>query len=134
MRRLVFLMMLVAGASACGKDSPTSPSSRPYSETLSGTVGAFGSTRHALSVPRSGQLTLRLAWSEAVDLDLYLSSSACTALYPKAGCGVVAQSDGVGTNSETIARTVTAGEQFSLWVDNLSFSRAATYTVTMSIP
>ncbi len=134
MRRLIVLVMFLAGASACGKDSPTSPSSRPYSETLTGTVSAFGSTRHALSVPRSGQLTLRLTWSDAVDLDLYLASSACTALYPRASCGVVAQSDGVGTNSETIARTVTSGEQYSVWIDNLSVSRAATYTVTLSIP
>ncbi len=134
MRRLVCLLMLLAAASACGKDSPTSPSGRPYSETMTGTVSAFGSTRHSLSVPRTGQLTLRLTWSDAVDLDLYLASSACNSLYPRASCGVVAQSDGVGTNSETIARTVTAGEQFSLWIDNLSLSRAATYTVTLSIP
>jgi len=40
----------------------------------------------------------------------------------------------VGTTTETIARTVTAGEQYSRWIDNLSFSRAATYTVTASIP
>lgn len=126
--------MLLAGTSACGKDSPTSPSSRPYNETLTGTVSAFGSTRHSLSVPRTGQLTLRLTWSDAVDLDLYLANSGCASLYPRSGCGVVAQSDGVGTNSETIARTVTAGEQYSLWIDNLSFSRAATYTVTLSIP
>lgn len=134
MRRLIVLVIFLAGASACGKDSPTSPSSRPYSETLTGTVSAFGSTRNALSVPRSGQLTLRLTWSDAVDLDLYLASSACTTLYPRASCGVVAQSDGVGTNSETIARTVTSGQQYSVWIDNLSFSRAATYTVTLSIP
>lgn len=134
MRRLVLLLILLAGTSACGKDSPTSPSSRPYNETMTGTVSAFGSTRHSLSVPRTGQLTLRLSWSDAVDLDLYLASSACTTLYPRASCGVVAQSDGVGTNTETIARTVTAGEQYSVWIDNLSVSRAATYTVTLSIP
>lgn len=134
MRRLPWLVMLLMLASACGGDSPTSPSSRPYNETVSGTVSAFGSTRHAVSVPKTGQLTLRLTWSEPVDLDLYLASASCSSLYPKSACGVVAQSDGVATNSETVARSVTAGEQFSLWVDNLSLSRAATYTVTMNIP
>lgn len=133
MRRLACALVLLAVTAACGKDSPTSPS-RPYNETLTGTVSAFGTTRHPLSVPRSGQLTLRLTWNDAVDLDLYLASSACASLYPRAGCGIVAQSDGVATNSETIARTVTAGEQYSVWIDNLSVSRAATYTVTLTIP
>lgn len=132
---LVALCLALVTAVACGKGSPTSPSrNTAYSETLTGTVSAFGSTRHSLSIPKSGNLTLRLSWSDPVDLDLYLANAGCTSLYPRSNCGIVAQSDATGTSSETVARTVSAGEQFSIWVDNFSVSRSATYTLTLTIP
>ena len=114
----------------------TPPNFSPFTQTQTGTVAAFGSTRHPLTVPRAGNLTLRLTWNDpAIDLDLYLTSPACqTSLYPKSACGVLLQSDApVGTTSETIARTVANGDSYQVWVDNLHLTRPATYTLVVTI-
>ena len=135
MRRFCGVVLFGLAFAACGDDSPTGPSrNAPYNETITGTVSAFGSTRHGLQIPRAGNMTVRLTWNESVDLDLFLANAACSSLYPKAACGIVAQSDSAVGQTETIARTVTAGEQYSLWVDNLNPNRASTYTLTLSIP
>ena len=80
-------------------------------------------------------MTLRLTWQDpAADLDLYLTASGCTqSLYPMNACGVLFASNSASGTQETVARTVTNGEQFQVWVDNLHLSRAETYTLSISI-
>jgi len=134
MRRLIVLLSAVVFVSACGHDSPTTPA--PYTQTQTGTVAVFGETYHPLSIPRSGQMTVILTWADpTIDLDFYLAAANCTSsLYPLANCGIVLASNaGVGTVRETIARSVVAGENFTLWIDNLSPTKPATYTLDLTI-
>lgn len=77
-------------------------------------------------------MTLRLTWSGGADLDLYLSRSSSTSLYPKASCSILAAADGLA-NPETVVRTVSSGESFKIWVDNLSTTQSANYTLTLNI-
>src|SRR5215207_7360340 len=93
----------------CGSDAPFSPGGGSrYSQTVAGSVAVFGETRHPLTVPVSGDLTLRLTWANAnVDLDLYLASSSCTeSMYPLSTCGVILASLSSSGTSETITRRV----------------------------
>jgi hypothetical protein len=95
----------------------------------------FGTTRHPLTITRSGPMTVRLSWSTStVDLDLFLAPSTCVELYPTSACGVLAVSDSATGTTEEIRRTVTAGEAFSIFVDNLNPTQPQTYTITIAIP
>ena len=132
---------LLVGGVACGGlfgGSPTGPSSdtpQAFNTTVTGTVSAFGNVRHPFSAPRGGNQTIRLTWQDAtVDLDLYLAVNACTVLYPQSSCGILAASNaGQGVVNEQINRTVTAGEGFSVWVDNLHLSRPQNYSIQLTI-
>jgi hypothetical protein len=143
---LTAIILFAVVASACGgggeNANPVGPTSGAASggtpsvtQTITGTVSAFGSTRHSLGVTRAGSMTLRLTWADAsVDLDLYLTSPGCTTdLYPMSSCGVLLTSDASTGTQETIARTVSNGEQFQIWVDNLNATLPQTYTVSMVI-
>jgi uncharacterized protein YfaP (DUF2135 family) len=134
MRSRVLLAIVVAFTAGCG--GPTAPA--PYSQTISGTVSVFGSTYHPFTIPRSGQMSLSLTWSDpTIDLDLYLASPNCTqaiGLHPLANCGIIlASNSAVGVVREAIARSVNSGESYSIWVDNLSATKAATYTLDLTI-
>lgn len=106
-----------------------------FSQTVSGTVAVFSESRHPLPVTVTGDLTLRLTWSDpAVDLDLYLTASTCTeSLYPLGSCGVILQSIASTGTSEVITRPVSSGQQFQVWVDNLSTTTAMNYTLQIDI-
>ena len=132
MNRVLLVLVLVACLSACG-GSPTAPSNQPYTQTITGTVSLFGTTRHSLTIPRSGQMRLTLSWSGVTDLDLYLANASCQALYPKASCGIILQSDSAVGSQEVIARSVTAGEAYAIFVDNLSLSSANSYSLDIRI-
>ena len=86
MRKLVAAVFLLVVTAACGGQGGagniTGPSSNPpFNQSMTGTVSAFGTTRHALTIPRSGNMTLRLTWADgAVDLDLILAAANCTEL------------------------------------------------------
>ena len=139
MLRHSFLALVIAAVlqAGCGSsDSPTGPSvGGDFSETRSGSVAVFGETRHPLTIPRSGDMTLRLTWSDAnVDLDLYLANASCSvSLYPLNNCDIVAQSIAATGTSETIARRVTSGQEYQIWVDNLSTTTAMNYTLAIEI-
>ena len=107
--------------------------SRKEAEHL--TVDVFSETRHPLSVPVSGDMVLRLTWADGtVDLDLYLTAASCSvSLYPLNNCSIVAQSVALTGNTETIARAVTAGQQYQIWIDNLSPTLAMNYTLSIDI-
>ena len=80
-------------------------------------------------------MTLRLTWSDVnVDLDLYLANASCSvSLYPLNNCDIVSQSISATGTSETIARRVTSGQEFQIWVDNLSTSTGMNYTLSIQI-
>jgi hypothetical protein len=133
----VVVCLAAALAAGCGdSDSPLSPGGgETFSQTVPGSVAVFSETRHALPVTVSGDLTLRLTWSDpTVDLDLYLTASTCTEnLYPLNSCGVILASIASTGTSEVITRPVSSGQQFQVWVDNLSASTAANYTLQIDI-
>jgi len=133
MTRFIGVVLLACITASCGNDS-TSPSEQPFNQTVTGTASVFGSTRHGLTIPRNGNLTLRLTWQDpTVDLDLYLTIPSCTAsLYPLSSCGVLLASDNASGTVETITRSVTNGEAFQVWVDNVS-SRTANYTLGITV-
>jgi hypothetical protein len=116
---------------ACG--SPTTPSNQPFTQTMSGTVSVFGTTRHALSIPQAGQMRLTLTWSGSTDLDLYLAPANCQNLYPIAQCGVLVASNSASGTQEVIARGVSSGETYAIFVDNLSTTVANTYSLNITI-
>ena len=130
----VLLVIGLVAAPACGGgNSPTAPTGpQPFNQTIAGNVAVFGTTVHSFSAPRSGTMTLRLSWSSAVDLDLFISPPTCNSLYPKAQCGLLAAANGV-VNPEVITRSVASGEQFKFWVDNLSATQSANYTLAIDI-
>lgn len=126
----VVVCLLAVG---CGGGSPTAPSApQPYNETMTGTASSFGVTQHALNIPRAGNLTISLSWPSSADLDLYLTPASCANVYPTGSCTMLAISNRSGAGSETITRTVAAGETFKVWVDNFAFS-PQTYTLTLNI-
>ena len=130
-------LLLALLASACGGDeNPLAPGpvqQQPYTQTLGGTVSIFGTTRHSLNIPRSGNMRISLSWSGGPDLDLYLTTSGCQELYPLAACGVVLASDSTVGTQETITQSVTSGQAFALFIDNLSTARATSYTLDIRI-
>ena len=130
------LVTAIVLAGCSDSDSPLSPGGgQTFSETINGSVPVFSESRHALPVTVTGDLTLRLTWSDpAVDLDLYLTQSSCTqSLYPLNDCGVVLASIASTGNAETITRPVSNGEQFQVWVDNLSSTQVINYTLRIDI-
>lgn len=129
--RLLVISILV---SLWGCGGPSAPSqNQPYTQSISGTVSVFGTTRHARTIPRNGQMRLTLSWQGSTDLDLYLTNSSCQALYPKSQCSVLLASDSAVGTQEVIARSVASGETYGIFVDNLSASNANSYTLDIRI-
>ncbi len=137
MRKLLAAVTLLVAAVGCGEGGGgniTGPSTQPFSQTVPGTVTAFDTNRHALTIPRSGNMNVRLTWPDGgVDLDLFLSVPSCVGLYPKGSCGIVASSDAGRGTQEGINRTVNQGESFNIFVDNLHLNQPQSYTLTISI-
>jgi hypothetical protein len=126
--RLAFLLLPLLAA--CG-DSSTGPDQSR--QEITGTVSVFGITEHSVLVSRSGNMTVRLTWADAsIDLDLYLTGPDCTG-YPPLDCTILAASDAVGTNEESVQRTVSAGDQYKVWVDNFSENQPSNYTIEITI-
>jgi hypothetical protein len=132
----VLMLMLFAG---CG-GSPASPSPTPtptpdppFTQTITGSVVAFGFNPHALTTARAGTMKAVLTWANgAIDLDLYMTTAACTT-YPPLNCATIATSEANSGTSETVSRTVASGEQYKLWVDNFSATLATDYSIQLTI-
>lgn len=129
MKGLVSIVVLVALA-GCGGHSPTSPSD--FNQTVTGTVGTFDWTVHPVTVPRSGNMTAVLTWSGSADLDFYLTDTSCAA-YPPLHCTMLAESNNITGNRETITRTVSSGDTYKLWVDNFSTTQSVNYSISMNV-
>ena len=95
----------------------------PLGETVSGD----GVGRFAFTMPATGQYRATLTWTDpTIDLDLYLVRPGCD-YYPPLPC-LLAVSDRVTGNSETVTWPVRAGERYELWVDNWS-PRASAFVI-----
>lgn len=128
------LLLVTACGGGNNSSSPTAATPQPYLQTVTGSVDVFNTTRHPLSIPRSGTMTLTLSWDTTVDLDLYLASPSCVTLYPRASCLVFQSSTAAaGVSRETVARSVIGGETYNIFVDNLSLTRSQVYTIAISI-
>ena len=130
----VFSMGLLASACGGGSSSPTAPSNLPagFSQTQTGTAGIGQFFRHEILVGRTRTMSLRLTWQDpTVDVDLYLFDFDCVVV--SAACNLLATSNSSSGTSETINRTVTNGDRFQAYVENLSNTKAQTYTLTINI-
>jgi hypothetical protein len=65
--------------------------------------------------------------------NLYLAPSSCVELYPLVTCGVLVTSAATTGTSEQVARSVSSGDNFMLFVDNMSTTQTQNYTVTISV-
>lgn len=148
--RLALTMLTLAAAAACGSDnpvSPTSPSSQPppvtnptpppqgpFTQTLSGTVGARNHAFQLFVAPRTGTASLRLTWSnEANDLDFIMTAGSCPDIYgPNANCPYLGSSDELTGTLRTFSAPMVAGQAYKLWVDNFGFGAQA-YTIQIEI-
>lgn len=86
---------------------------------LVGNVPGETAGRVAFTMPATGQYRANLTWTDpTIDLDLYLARPGCSS-YPPLAC-LLAVSDRLTGNSETVTWPVHAGERYELWVDNWS--------------
>jgi len=133
--RVMLLALALVTISGCGGASPAAPSPSPSPSnsplTFAGSVNASGYTSHAITVSGSGTMTVTLTWqSSLADLDLYLTDQSCSA-YPLLSCTVLEQSTAPTGSSESVSRSVNAGQTFKAWVD--SYATASTpYTVSVT--
>lgn len=139
--KLACLSLIALLALACGGDSPSpigpTPTPQPTTTTLSGSVDAFGLTRHVVTgIARAGRLTAVLTWSDPlVDLDLFLAPTSCANLYPKPDCGILVESGApVGVVREQVTFDVSAGQTYHLFIDNQHRSVGQSYTVQVTYP
>jgi hypothetical protein len=133
-KRACGLVCVLVFLAACGGGgSPTSPSQQAFTQSISGNVGVFGTTAHPIGpLPRGGTMTITLQWTGNVDLDLYLTNSTCSEFAILATCQLFGSADGI-VNPERITRTVASGEQFRLFVDNVSTTASANYTLSVRV-
>lgn len=117
--------------SACGGSTPTSPDGGATTQTLTGSVSAYGTASHSVEAARTGTLTVTLTWAGPADLDLYLTSIDCTG-YPPDGCLILARSTASSGNQEQIEWAAAANERFKVWIDNFSPAISSDYTVVAS--
>lgn len=126
------LAMLIAMLTVQCADNPAGATTTPFTKSITGTVAASGTSRQSLTIPRSGNLLLTLSWTGATDLNLYLAPASCTVLNPKAQCNILLQSN-FGASQESLARSVSEGESFSVFVENVGTSASSTYTLDIRI-
>jgi hypothetical protein len=104
-------------------------------KSIGSRIDAYRTNRHTLAISHTGQMIVRLTWKDpAVDLELHLTAPSCSALYPMRTCPIAAAARGAVGAVEEVTRRVTAGERYSLFVDNLDPKRGQTYVLTVEIP
>ena len=97
---------------------------------LTETIRPNGVVSFDVTLTQTGTYIGTLTWIDpAIDLDFYLTSPGCP--YPPSGC-LLAISDAVGVNSESVSRPVVAGQLYRLYVDNFT-SRTTAFTIVNSV-
>ncbi|OFW08768.1 MAG: hypothetical protein A3H96_04820 [Acidobacteria bacterium RIFCSPLOWO2_02_FULL_67_36] len=124
-------LAFVLAAAACG-GSPTSPGGGDSTQTISGSVSAYGTTSHSIEAARAGTLSVTLTWTGPADLDLYLTPIDCDG-YPPDNCVILASSTASSGNSERIDWSPAASERFKVWVDNFSPTLSTSYTIVAAL-
>jgi hypothetical protein len=121
---------------ACGSDTPPAPTPTPTpTPTPSRTVvvsTAFtvpGGTTFSDTVDNvpAGAVDVRLEWAEAaIDLNLYVTDTACSSILDilAGGCRVLGQGTG-NARPEVVNFTTTAQANYIVWVRNLSSTTQA---------
>ncbi len=135
MSRRATLLALVATVtlSACGgATTPTTPSGGSDTQTITGSVGAYGTASHSVQAARAGSLTVTLSWSGNADLDLYLTPIDCTG-YPPDACDILVRSTASSGNQEIVEWPAVANQQFKVWIDNFSPTTSTSYTVVATL-
>ena len=126
------VLAVVLAAAACGGNTPTSPDGGDSTQTITGSVSAYGTASHSVEAARAGTLTVTLTWTGPADLDLYLTSIDCTE-YPPDGCLILARSTASSGNREQIEWTAASTDRFKIWIDNFSPTISSDYTVVASL-
>ena len=99
---------------------------RVAANALTETIRPNGVVSLDVTLSQTGSYLGTLMWVDpTIDLDFYLTSSGCP--YPPTGC-LLAISDAVGVNVESVTRPVIAGQSFRLYVDNFT-SRTTSFTI-----
>jgi Fibronectin type III domain len=97
---------------------------------LSGTIRPNGVVSFDVALTQTGPYIGSLTWVDpAIDLDFYLTSPGCP--YPPTGC-LLAISDAVGVNVETVTQPVVAGQSLRLYVDNFT-NRTTSFTIINTV-
>lgn len=131
------LLISMACGGGGGSSSPTDPTPTPtptptpglQNATFTGTVPAYGTVSHELTLTAAGTLTASLSWTDTTaDLDLYVTDSSCSG-YPPLDCAVLVRSVADTGVAEQISRAVKTGDKFLLWIDNLAPSKTVSYTL-----
>jgi hypothetical protein len=97
---------------------------------LSETIRPNGIVSFDVTLTQTGTYVGTLMWVDpAIDLDFYLTSPGC--LYPPGSC-LLAISDAVGVNVESVTSPVVAGQAFRLYVDNFT-NRTTSFTIVNAV-
>jgi hypothetical protein len=122
-------------APACS--SPAKPAETPAGpQSFSGTVAGLGAASHDVTMASAGTATVTLTWTAAtVDLDLYLTSSACT-VYPRTStlsvCTILSSSTSATGVREELTMSVAKNQALRVWVDNFSAASSG-YAINVTI-
>jgi hypothetical protein len=121
----------VVGANAFGSAGSQELTVRvaPNAETY--TLIANEAARVARQPLLSGSYQVNLVWDDpTINLDIYLTTPGCTT-FPPTACQL-GSSLATNTNTEQIIRNVTAGQNYELWIANLS-DRTTSFTIFNTI-
>ena len=134
--RLMRILVTTSALFAAGCGSPASPSSAAGPQSVTGSVAALAAASHDVTVAKAGTASVVLTWTAAtVDLDLYVTSSACST-YPKTttlpACALLASSTNPSGAREELTLAVTKSQPLRIWVDNFS-GASSSYTVDVTV-
>jgi Fibronectin type III domain len=121
----------VIGTNPFGTSAPTQDLVlRVGPNLLTDTAHPNGVVAFDVVLTSTGNYVATLTWVDpSIDLDFYLTSPGCP--YPPTTC-LLAISDAVGVNVETVTRPVAAGESYRLYVDNFT-NRTTAFTILNSV-
>jgi hypothetical protein len=106
--------------------------------TAGGNLAPSEYTIVPFTAPRAGTVTIQVSWGGDGNVDMYLTDQNCSEFPLNNVCPLKSMAQTASANPEQITRTVTAGEQFKVWVANrpifITHYNTLNYTVTVKIP